>query len=68
MIPSFVEMISRFELHPTYVDDVLSKNATAQASIKTVEQLKRMFSFMTLTNKKYVDPSPVVNSLVDDFG
>lgn len=33
-----------------------------------VVQLQKLFAKMLLTNQKYVDPSIVVNSVVDDFG
>jgi len=30
--------------------------------------LQKLFAKLLLTNQKYVDPSQVVNSVVDDFG
>lgn len=33
-----------------------------------VRQLQKLFAKMLLSNEKYVDPSTVVNSVVDDFG
>ena len=59
-------MIMNFKLHSDYAE--INFEGTAKASIQTVEQLKKLFGFMTLSNKKYVDPSLVLNSLVDDVG
>lgn len=33
-----------------------------------VMHLQKLFAKLLLTNQKYVDPSQVVNSVVDDFG
>jgi hypothetical protein len=33
-----------------------------------VTQLQRLFAFMTRSSRKYQDPSPVLNALVDDYG
>lgn len=37
-------------------------------SQKMVINLQKLFAKLLLTNQKYVDPSQVVNSVVDDFG
>jgi hypothetical protein len=31
-------------------------------------ELKKLFAFMTKSEKKYADPTGVLKSLVDDFG
>ena len=30
--------------------------------------MKKLFGFLALSDKKYADPSGVLNSIVDDFG
>lgn len=37
-----------------------------QDSVKLVKNLKYLFSQMILSDKKYVDPSIVINSIQDD--
>ena len=33
-----------------------------------VVQVRRLFANLILTNQKYVDPTPVLQSVVDDYG
>jgi len=38
------------------------------ASVNLVKQLQRLFAMMIRGNKKYVDPTSVLNTVVDDMG
>lgn len=33
-----------------------------------ITELKRLFSYMAKSNKKYADPTGVLKAIVDDFG
>ena len=57
MIPSFVQQVMAFS------DPEESKQST-----KLMLQLQRLFAYMIRSNKKYIDPSLVLNYLVDDLG
>lgn len=35
---------------------------------KLIAELKKLFGFLAMGNKKYVDPSGVLRSIIDDFG
>jgi ubiquitin carboxyl-terminal hydrolase 25/28 len=48
--------------------DISKFTKRKQASIELVNQLKSLFSFMILSNKKYVDPSLVIRNIVDEQG
>lgn len=39
-----------------------------EASIQFVTQLQKLFALMALSEKKYVDPTEILQSLVDDKG
>lgn len=39
-----------------------------QMSRKLVAQLQKLFASMMMTNVKYLDPSPVLHTIVDDSG
>jgi ubiquitin carboxyl-terminal hydrolase 25/28 len=39
-----------------------------KASKKLVNETKKLFATMLLSDKKYTDPSRVLNAIVDDFG
>lgn len=39
-----------------------------EASIQFVTQLQTLFALMALSEKKYVDPTEILQSLVDDKG
>jgi ubiquitin carboxyl-terminal hydrolase 25/28 len=67
MIPSLVEEILKYSTHPSHQSEEL-ENKTKKASISLVEALKSLFGHMILSNRKYIDPSKVLSSLVDDFG
>lgn len=40
----------------------------SQASISLIKHLQKLFAFMIRSHKKYVDPTEVLNSVVDDMG
>jgi hypothetical protein len=44
------------------------KRKKIQAGLKLVSEIKRLFTIMTIGNKKYAEPSRVLKSVVDDFG
>lgn len=71
MIPKLVQEILTFKAHESHLKskkiegvDVIRK----KASIKLVEEVQRLFAYLIRSNKKYADPSNVLNALVDDFG
>ena len=37
-------------------------------SCRLVEHLKNLFCSLTATDRKYMDPTPVITSIVDDYG
>jgi len=39
-----------------------------ECSYKLIIELKRLFAFMTKSEKKYTDPTRVIRNIVDDFG
>lgn len=39
-----------------------------EASIKLIKEFQKLFAFMTLSDQKYIDPSEVLNSIVDEYG
>ena len=39
-----------------------------EASIKLIKNLQKLFAKMIKSDKKYVDPTEVLNSVVDDMG
>ena len=66
MIPKLVEEIEGFNPHPSFNET--QENTVAQKSKNLVQQLQRLFAFMTRSHRKYQDPSAVLNALVDDLG
>jgi ubiquitin carboxyl-terminal hydrolase 25 len=62
MIPKFIKEILSFKPDPSKV----SKNQ--KTSINLIEQMQFLFGCMILGNKKFIDPSNVLDALVDDFG
>ena len=38
------------------------------ASIQLVKNLQHLFAGMIVSDKKYLDPTPVITSIVDDYG
>lgn len=43
-------------------------NQRIKASKKLIYEIKKLFAFMTISDKKYADPTNVLKALVDDFG
>ena len=39
-----------------------------RASVKLIIELKKLFAFLAKSDKKYADPTGVLNSIVDDYG
>ena len=39
-----------------------------ESSYNMIVQMKRLFAFMTKSEKKYADPSMMIRNIVDDFG
>lgn len=39
-----------------------------EASIRLVKEFQVLFAYMALSDQKYIDPSEVLNSLVDEYG
>lgn len=38
------------------------------ASCKLVDNLKQLFCGLIASDRKYIDPTPVISSIVDDYG
>lgn len=38
------------------------------ASCRLVENLKQLFCSLIASDRKYIDPTPVISSIVDDYG
>lgn len=68
MIPDFVKEILSFQEPKFDSDDATQQTRLQRASLKLVKQLQRLFCAMTRSHRRYVDPSNVLNALVDDFG
>lgn len=39
-----------------------------EASIKLIKEFQKLFALMTLSDQKYMDPSNVLNTIVDEYG
>ncbi|CAG9334956.1 unnamed protein product [Blepharisma stoltei] len=71
MIPKLVQEILSFKPHPSHLKQKQVEGVEIirkKASIKLVEAIQRLFAFLIRSNRKYADPSNVLNALVDDFG
>lgn len=74
MVPKLVEEILTFTCHPSHLIEPIQNDADKgeylrkKASITLVEELQKLFSFLTFSNRKYIDPGKVLGALVDDFG
>ena len=44
------------------------KTKRIEASIKLVKEFQKLFALMTLSDQKYIDPSDVLNNIVDEYG
>jgi Ubiquitin carboxyl-terminal hydrolase len=51
---------------PSVIDRQIQKRV--RASVKLILELKKLFAFLTKSDKKYADPSGVLHSIVDDYG
>lgn len=68
-LPSFVEKIFAFEGNEnniTGADELETKKI--RSGVKLINELKKMFGTMAVGNRRYVDPRPVLESIVDDSG
>lgn len=65
-LPHFVEKILKF---PEQVEPISGKTETETKRIASglnlISQLQTMFAKMAIGNKSYVDPKPVLQSIVD---
>lgn len=68
MIPEFVKEILTFKEPVVRSQDNSQQARLQSASLKLVKQLQRLFSMMIRSHRRYIDPSSVLNALVDDFG
>lgn len=53
------------------MNSIFSRNVKIkrlEASIRLVKEFQVLFAHMTLSDQKYIDPSEVLNSLVDEYG
>lgn len=64
--PEFINKLLEHENKEGKVES--SSLPRAQASMTLVKNVAELFQTMVLTNRKYVEPSKVLKSLVDDFG
>ncbi|OMJ85775.1 hypothetical protein SteCoe_12844 [Stentor coeruleus] len=74
MIPKLVFEILTFECHPSHAlqlppldNSKKLEYSRKKASISLVQELQKLMSFMVCSSRKYIDPSKVLNSLVDEF-
>lgn len=74
MIPKLVLEILTFECHQSHAlqlppldDSKKLEYLRKKASISLVQELQKLMSFMVCSSRKYIDPSKVLNSLVDEF-
>ncbi|CAG9318443.1 USP28_2 [Blepharisma stoltei] len=70
MVPKITQEILQFRLSASllYQLESGSEGTKMKTSIKLIEQLRQLFAHMIKSNKKYADPSGVLNALVDDSG
>jgi ubiquitin carboxyl-terminal hydrolase 25/28 len=67
-IPEFTREVLTFKALGGETDSQDNENPRRAASVRLVLQLQRLFASMIGSQSKYVDPSAVLNTLVDDFG
>ena len=59
------------KIHQIFFFNLFKRNAKTkrlEASIKLVKEFQRLFALMTMSDQKYIDPSDVLNSIVDEYG
>jgi ubiquitin carboxyl-terminal hydrolase 25/28 len=68
MIPNFVKEILSFQDTGPRESEDSEQQRLQSASIQLVHQLQRLFASMIRSHRRYLDPSDVLKSLVDDLG
>jgi len=79
MSEKFVAAILQYNPEVILLDDYMTasesnktdrdvKKVRIEASIKLAKSLQRLFAMMIKSHKRYVDPTEVLNSVVDDLG
>lgn len=66
MVPKFVRELLSFREASTGLED--AQQNSQSASLKLVRQLQRLFTAMICSHRRYIDPSNVLEALVDDLG
>lgn len=67
-IPAFVELIMKFDTHDEPAAPVKNDKEKAEAKPELVNKLKKLFTTLIKSNKKYQDASDVLRALRDEFG
>lgn len=67
-LPSFVEKIFAFEGTEAIEGKDELETKKIRSGVKLINELKKMFGTMAVGNRRYVDPRPVLESIVDDSG
>ena len=65
MIPKFIKEILSFQSDNVEPSE---DNEVKRASIGLIKELQRLFGSMIIGNRKFIDPSKVLDCLVDDSG
>lgn len=68
MLPKFVEEIMKYQSIEEEKSGPLPKDPHNKVRTKLLSQLQKLFSYMILSNRKYVDASEVIKSLLDEYG
>ena len=67
MIPKLVIEVMKFVPHESHFQDN-EEDPKKKMNLFIVNELQRLFAYMMRSNRKYIDPSRFLNTLVDDFG
>lgn len=70
-LPNFVKKILNFEVElpeDSVIKAAQGKEKLALCGMKLIQQLQTLFATMALGKKKYLDPSAVLESVVDEQG
>ena len=75
---AFVKNILKYEIPKKYLgikDEDIQKHVQYDHEFKKklfscrlVDNLKKLFGSLICSDKKYIDPTPVISSIVDDYG